>query len=53
MQERTCVPSELELDVAIESPKTNLVSNENATDYSKRSFKRIDTTHYLQLSERL
>jgi len=38
-----CVPSELKLEV-IEVPETNLISNENATDYAKRLFKWIDTT---------
>jgi hypothetical protein len=29
---------------AVEAREANLVSNENATDYAKRSFKWIDTT---------
>jgi hypothetical protein len=37
-----CVPSELELEVAIEAPEANLMSNENATDYAKILFKWID-----------
>jgi hypothetical protein len=44
MHDRMCVPSELELEVAIEAPEANLRSNENATDYVKRLFKWIDTT---------
>jgi hypothetical protein len=39
-----CVPSEIKLEVAIEAPEANLMSNENATDYAKRLFKWIDTT---------
>jgi hypothetical protein len=38
-----CVPSELKLE-AIQAPEANMISNENATDYAKRLFKRIDTT---------
>jgi hypothetical protein len=37
-----CVPSELKLE-AIEAPEANLTSNENATDYAKRSFRWIDS----------
>jgi hypothetical protein len=37
-----CVPSEIKLEVAIEAPEANLMSNENATDYAKRLFKWID-----------
>ena len=44
MHDRMWVPSELELEVAIEAPEANLMSNENATDYAKRLFKWIDTT---------
>ena len=39
MHDRKCVPSERELEVAIEAPEANLMSNENATDYAKRLFK--------------
>jgi hypothetical protein len=39
-----CVPSEIKMEVAIEAPEANLMSNENATDYAKRLFKWIDTT---------
>ena len=39
-----CVPSEIKLEIAIEAPEANLMSNENATDYAKRLFKWIDTT---------
>ena len=35
-----CVPSHIRLE-AIESPKPNLSSNENATDYAKRLFRWI------------
>ncbi len=45
-----CVPSKLKLE-AIETPEANLMSNENATDYSKRLFKWI-VVLYLQLSVR-
>ena len=38
-----CFPSELKLE-AIEAPETNLMTNQNATDYAKRLFKWIDTT---------
>jgi hypothetical protein len=39
-----CVPSEIKMEVAIEAPEANLMSNEDATDYAKRLFKCIDTT---------
>jgi hypothetical protein len=44
MHDRMCVPSELDLQVAIEALEANLMSNENATEYAKRLFKWIDPT---------
>jgi hypothetical protein len=44
MHDCMCVPCELELEVTIEAPEANLMSNENATDYAKRLFRWIDTT---------
>ncbi len=38
-----CVPSQLKLE-AIQAPKSNLISNQNATDYTKYLLKWIDNT---------
>jgi hypothetical protein len=52
MHDCMCVPSEIKLEVAIEAPEANLMSNENATDYAKRLLDGL-ILHCLQLSERL
>jgi hypothetical protein len=44
MHDCMSIPSELELEVAIEASEANLMVNENATEYAKRLFKWIDTT---------